>query len=1004
MSENGCIGEDSGASENKTNIIPVLTTIRNTIQPSTRQQNKTNLKVIHRSNNLIQALQLPTLANINPRSVYNKQNEFHKFVTEEEIDLIFLSESWERENMTLDQIIKLEDHVVISNVHQRLGKGGRPAIIANSKKYHVQNLTNSVISIKWGVEAVWCLLTPKNVTNDSKIQKIACAAIYSKPDSRHKTDLLDHISEAYNILSTKYPKGLHFCIAGDTNDLKLTSILHLSPSLVQIVNQPTRIDPKTGKESIIDPIIMTLSSFYQEPEYLDPLDSDPESNGKKSDHKIIISRPITVINNKSVRQTRLLKLRPITDSAIQKFRDWIIDYPWDEVYQNESAHEKANNFQNTLLEKFQHFFPQKNVKFNSDDSPWMTSKLKTMDRKRKRIYHKERCSKKWETLNKSFKKEVKLAKSVFYTNIVADLKQKKPSQWYSSLKRISSFDQHKAEPIYVDQISSLSDQEQAEVIADHFSSIPNEYDPLLKDDIEIPLFSEADIPQFHPSEVWLNLSRMRTNKSTVNGDLPARIIKIFAAYLTEPLTNIINSSLRRGEYPNIYKFEVSTPVPKTFPTDKVEKLRNISGLLNFDKIMSKMISQLMISDMEGSLDPAQFGNQKGLSIQHYLIMMIHRILTVADTNSKREVFAVIANLIDWKSAFPKQCPKLGIESFLQNGVRPSLIPLLINYFQDRQISVNWHGCKSVPRTVNGGGPAGSTIGILEFLSQSNHSADCVSPDDRFKFVDDLTILEIINILTIGLTSYNIKNHVPSDIPSHGQYIPPNNLRSQSYLNTINQWTENQLMEINQLKTKTMIFNFTTKYQFTTRLQLKEENIDVVKHTKLLGTIVSDDLRWDMNTNAIVKKSYARMELLRKVASFGASVEDLKQIYISYIRSILEQSCTVWHSSLSLENREDLERVQKSAFKIILQDKYIDYSNAVSILDLDILSERRKQLCLSFAEKSQKNPKISHLFKLNYKLHSMDMRKVDKYETKFIHTERLKKSSIPYMRTLLNEKK
>ena len=65
--------------------------------------------------------------------------------------------------------------------------------------------------------------------------------------------------------------------------------------------------------------------------------------------------------------------------------------------------------------------------------------------------------------------------------------------------------------------------------------------------------------------------------------------------------------------------------------------------------------------------------------------MIHKILTVLDKNEMREKFAVIASYIDWKDAFPRQCPKLGIQSFIQNGVRPSLIPILINYFQDRSM-------------------------------------------------------------------------------------------------------------------------------------------------------------------------------------------------------------------------------------------------------------------------------------------------------------------------------
>ena len=71
------------------------------------------------------------------------------------------------------------------------------------------------------MEAVWALLTPKTVSQKSKIQHIACASIYSKPNSKNKSDMYDHIYEAYHILNSKYQKGLHFIIAGDTNDLKL---------------------------------------------------------------------------------------------------------------------------------------------------------------------------------------------------------------------------------------------------------------------------------------------------------------------------------------------------------------------------------------------------------------------------------------------------------------------------------------------------------------------------------------------------------------------------------------------------------------------------------------------------------------------------------------------------------------------------------------------------------------------------------------------------------------
>ena len=182
------------------------------------------------------------------------------------------------------------------------------------------------------------------------------------------------------------------------------------------------------------------------------------------------------------------------------------------------------------------------------------------------------------------------------------------------------------------------------------------------------------------------------------------------------------------------------------------------------------------------------------------------------------------------------------------------------------MSVKWHGKRSAPRRIHGGGPQGATLGILEYLSQSNNSADCVGVIDRFKFVDDLSILEVINLLTVGISSFNLKSQVPTDIPLHNQFIPPENLRSQAWMDEIDNWTENQQMIINQKKTKTMIFNYTENHQFTTRLLLKNEIVEVIDSTRLLGTIITNDIKWDLNTANIVKKANARMELLRRVVS------------------------------------------------------------------------------------------------------------------------------------------
>ena len=227
-----------------------------------------------------------------------------------------------------------------------------------------------------------------------------------------------------------------------------------------------------------------------------------------------------------------------------------------------------------------------------------------LDRKRKRAYQKDRKGEKLKNLDKVFKKAVKTEKEHFYKNMIADLRQKNPSQWYCSLKRISGLDQ-KSDIVQIEEINYLSDKEQAEKIAEYFSSIPNQYEPLKNSDVQIPFFTEKDVPQFQASEVWLNLTKIKTKKATVPGDIPAKLIKEFAAYLAEPFTDIVNTSLKRGEYPEVYKYEISTPVPKVYPPEKMKQMTNISGLLNFDKVMEKMISELMIKDMRAKADPAQ---------------------------------------------------------------------------------------------------------------------------------------------------------------------------------------------------------------------------------------------------------------------------------------------------------------------------------------------------------------------------------------------------------------
>ena len=306
------------------------------------------------------------------------------------------------------------------------------------------------------------------------------------------------------------------------------------------------------------------------------------------------------------------------------------------------------------------------------------------------------------------------------------------------------------------------------------------------------------------------------------------------------------------------------------------------------------------------------------------------------------------------------------------------------------------------RTLSGGGPQGSTIGLLEYLSQSNTNTEGIPDRMKYKWLDDLTILEVVNLLTVGISSYNIKEHVPSDINTSNLYIEPRNLQTQQYINSISDWTEKMKMKLNHKKSSIMVFNFTEKYQFSSRLSMEETRLEFVQQCKLLGVIITSDLRWDENTKYLVKKANSRMELLRKLKCYNPPYSDLVNIYCLYIRSILEQSCTIWHSSLTQENITDLERIQKNALRNILQDKYIDYESALHTLKLETLENRRKKLMIKYSKQCLKIDQTKHLFPLNKTSHCMQIRKRNKYEINKTNTERYRKSTVPYIQRLLNE--
>ena len=114
---------------------------------------------------------------------------------------------------------------------------------------------------------------------------------------------------------------------------------------------------------------------------------------------------------------------------------------------------------------------------------------------------------------------------------------------------------------------------------------------------------------------------------------------------------------------------------------------------------------------------------------------------------------------------------------------------------------------------------------------------------------------------------------------------------------------------------------------------------------------------------------------------------------------MEFNCCVWHFNITQAESNDIDRVQKIACRIILNDNYKSYESALEQIELQTLKDRRTMLCKRFAENCLKHEKSMDMFPLNQNRNNRDSHK---YQVKFARRAWLVNSAIPQMQMMLNE--
>ena len=980
----------------------------------------------HLSKKKVTASFLPNIMVGNHRSIFPKFYNLIDEIIECDIHLGLHSEIWEdKENndhkVKVEKALELHGILYISNPRpKRRGGGAAITLFDKSGRFTLSNIS---VHVPPDLEVCWGLVRIKG--GQGTIREIIVCAFYCPPRSRKKSKLIEHISVEYFKLKSTHT-GAAFICGGDKNDLDTKHLLEISSSFRQIVNKPTY------KNSVLDILVTDIGHFYNEPVIRPPIAPDVEGQGVPSDHNVVYVKTIAESSAPVKRSTITKTSRPLTTIAKQKIANWIQEESWSSVSECSNVSLMVEKFSSLVSEKLDELCPVKTFKVNNLDNDFTTPAIKELARKKLREYTKHGNSKLFKHLKKALKKKIKSEGKLFIEKQIS-LAGEKGCKWIrhtASLQARPGAAPQKSFTLPDHLDSGLSALQSAEKIADFFSKISQEYDPLnvdnLPERVKLKLLNDpCDHPVFVEHEVYADLSRAKKTCS-VPGDIPANILDEFLPEFVKPITDIFNATFSSHEWPSMFKKEYGVPIEKVPDPQCEDDLRSI-GLTPFiSKRMEKLLIKWIWKYICPHIKPDQLGGIPDCSIVHYIIRMIDFILKHLDNNTTNPS-AVLGVTVDFSKAFNRMSHNIIITVLSDLNIPTCALRLIVSYLSGRSMCIRYAGQVSSERKMPGGGPQGTLLIVLLFILQVNLAgAPCLPPPtlppgvagpeplpsgsevlpchdqhktENKKFVDDLTMLEAVSLDDlipkqpfIGPLNFHER---------HGLILPRDKTISQHKLKDLHDFTIANQMVINSKKTKIIPFNFSKTKDFIPDLSLpNSEPLEVVYETKLVGLIVCSSLSWGPHIEYIVKNANKKLWLLIRFKSRGGSIGQLLTLYHLKIRSILEFGSPAFHSSLTLEQSKALEVVQKKAFSIILGPRFKNYSNSLKILQQENLSERRLKLCENFALKCLSNPRHSDIFKTNLGPKNRHTKML--IEPK-CNSTRYYNSAVPFLTRLLNDK-
>ena len=359
------------------------------------------------------------------------------------------------------------------------------------------------------------------------------------------------------------------------------------------------------------------------------------------------------------------------------------------------------------------YLPQKMIKKrHPTDRPWITNTIKLWISKRQSAFQQQgKNSKDFRFWRNKVQRAIQSAKSNYFHNKVADIDKVNPAKWWKEIKKLSG--QNVRQEWYHQFLDNNMDIESiANKVNDFFVGLTDHFVPLSQPTPPIEILEEFLVTE---REVFKALASLQTSKAIGPDNIPNRILKKFALELAPVICNIYNQSMKEANIPSPLKSSIVIPVPKISPPQTIENdLRPISLTSTMAKVMEGFTCTRLLKDLEGKIDPRQYA-RKGHSTTDallYMMQTIHEALDAGEAGA-RIFFA------DFSKGFDLIDHSILIQELNKLQVHPALLAWISAFLFNRRQAVRIENVLSQWKTLKGGIPQGTKLGVVLFMVMTN---------------------------------------------------------------------------------------------------------------------------------------------------------------------------------------------------------------------------------------------------------------------------------------------